>query len=512
MENSADPESPNSRASMNSTSLETLQLSFGNLGVKNDEKFEINYSAAPQGNRVPSSLPLNGSLTGALPGPGLSNRESILDSSEMESFEPSFNLMNLNGAAHQPNGFSENLTGYGFVEAYMDNLASQERDHSMFNNVKWFSGFPNGTPGVSFHSEAIFTGGNLFGNGFNISTEYSTALWNQQRINGNLSPEQNEIMTMAMTEDGSKYLQDLFLLKDPRIRNLIFEEVKEYIFQLMTNKHGRYLFQKLIESEDENQLQIITDKLTVSGGHMFHASIDRYGTYSIKKLIKVLEKSPLITKVVRALSNNFWELMINPTGHYVITECLEIVDSQKNDMLYIEAINKCLRLATHERGCVALNSFIYRIKGPRRDQLLNLICHHVVYLAQDPSGNFVVQCVMGLQHPEIIDKICSRLKGYYVKVSMQKGGSHLVEKCLRSSGMEHVVNEFLQSNKLFQVAKDRYGNYVLQTALTETKKTGSPLHESLAVKLQQHPNSLQHGYGRNILKLMAQSAVQQSVI
>ncbi|XP_022761039.1 pumilio homolog 12-like [Durio zibethinus] len=275
----------------------------------------------------------------------------------------------------------------------------------------------------------------------------------------------------------------------------------------MTNQYGRYLFKKLIELEDESQLRMIMEKLTFSCGYIFHASIDRYGSYSIKKLIKVLEKSPLVTEVVKALCNKFWELMVNLTGQYVILECLDVVDSQKNDLLYIEAIDKCLKLATHERGCVSLNSFISRIKGPRRDQLLNLICDHVVYLAQDPAGNFVVQCVLGLQNPAIIDKICSKLKGYYAKLSMQKGGSHVVEKCLRSSGMDHVVHEFLQSNQLFQVAKDRYGNYVLQTALRETKKRGSPVYESLVVKLQQHLNSLQHGYGRNILPLMT-AAVQ----
>ena len=491
---------------MDSTSLETLQLSFGNLRVEG--MFEIDGSTTPLRNRVSSSLPLNGSLTGVLPGPVLSNRESILDSSKTGSF--AFNLMNLNGAS-----FAENLTGqtlnagYGFVEPYLYNLASQGQKDSMFNNVNCLSVFSNANSGLSFQPKAISTGRNLLGNGFNISTENSSGLWNQQSINGIPLPPGNEIITLAMTEDGSKYFQDLLLLiDDTRITKLIFEGVIEYIFQLMTNQYGRYLFKHLVESDDDNQLRMIVEKLTVSDGHIFYASIDRYGSYSIKKLIEVLKNSPLVVVVVKALCNKFWELMINPTGQYVIMECLEVVDSQKNDLLYMEAINKCLQLATHERGCISLNSFILRIKGRPRDQLLNLISDHVVYLAQDPAGNFVVQCVLGLQNPEIIDKICSKLKGYYVKLSMQKGGSHVVEKCLRSSGMDHVVHEFLQSNQLFQVAKDQYGNYVLQTALRETKRMGSSLHESLIMKLQQHLNSLQHGFGRNILKLMTASPVK----
>ncbi|XVF29114.1 hypothetical protein REPUB_Repub15cG0091900 [Reevesia pubescens] len=367
---------------MDSTSLETLQLSFRNLRLKNG-KFEINNSATtPQDNWVSSSLPLNGSLTSVLPGPGLSNRERFLDS----SFDP----MNLNGVGYQPYGFAENLSGktlnagYGFEEPNLYNLASQGPKDSMFNNVNLFSGFSNGNPGLPSHPEAIPSGGNLWGNGFNIGTENPSGFWNQQKINGIVSPQGNEIITLAMHEDGSKYLQDMLFLNDSRsgIKELIFEGVIEYIFQLMTNQYGRYLFQKLIE----------------------------FGSHSIKKLIKVLEKSPLVTEIVKALSNNFRELMINPTGQYVIMECLDVVDSQKNDLLYKEAIKNCLKLAAHERGCISLNNFIVRIKGPRRDELLNYICENVEFLAQDPAGNFVVQCVLGLQNPAMIEKICSKLK------------------------------------------------------------------------------------------------------
>ena len=274
-------------ASMDSTFLEILQLSFGDLCLKNDGSAT---TPQAQGNGVSSSLHLNGSLTGIFPGSGLSNRESILDCSKIGSFEPSFNLMNLNGAGYQPYGFS------------------------------------NENPGLPSHPKAISTGGNLLGSGFNIGTENSSGFWTQQRINGIVSPEGNGIITLAMTEGGSKYLQGLLLDKDPRIKNLIFEEVIEYIFQLLTNQYGRYLFQKLIELEDENHLCMIMEKLTFSCGDIFYASIDKYGSYSIKKLIKVLEKSPLVTEAVKAFCKKFWELMVNPTGQYVIMECLDAVD------------------------------------------------------------------------------------------------------------------------------------------------------------------------------------------
>ncbi|OMO52230.1 hypothetical protein COLO4_37335 [Corchorus olitorius] len=317
---------------------------------------------------------------------------------------------------------------------------------------------------------------------------------------------QDRIIELAILEESSKHLQALILMKDPRITKLIFEGVIDNIFQLMISQYGRYLFQKILELKDEDMLQRIVEKLTLSDRNIiYNASIDRYGSYSVKKLIKVLQKSPLVSEIVKSLASSFWDLMINQTGHYAIMECLDILDSQRNDLLYVEAIDKWLKLATDERGFVALNNFIVRIKGSRRDQLLEQICEQVVFLSQHPDGHFVVQCVLGLQIPAFIQKICYELRGYYVKLSMQKGGSHLVEKCLKSSGLVHVVQEFLQSNQLVQLARNQYGNYVLQTALKEAMKTSGPLHESLVMKLRSCENlrELNHGYGRHILSLIA---------
>ncbi|GMJ02518.1 pumilio 12 [Hibiscus trionum] len=311
----------------------------------------------------------------------------------------------------------------------------------------------------------------------------------------------NIVITMAMTEDGSKFLLELLSSKDSRVSNLIFSRVFEFIFELMIHQFGRYLFQQLIVSVDEIRLQMIMEKLTVAENHIYHASVHKYGNFSVKKLITALKRSPLITYVIKALSNKFEELMTDPTGQYVILECLDVLDSRSNDLLYVRAMEGCLELSRHVRGVVSMNAFIARIKGPRLDQLLNWICDNVRFLAQDPTGNYVVQCVIGLENPAINDRIFSLLEGLYVKLSMAKAGSHLVEQCLRLSGMKRVISEFIGSDQLVFVVKDRYGNYVVQTALKESKKRDARIHASLIVKLEERLDCLRHGYGRNIRTL-----------
>ncbi|MBA0548682.1 hypothetical protein Golob_019767 [Gossypium lobatum] len=350
---------------------------------------------------------------------------------------------------------------------------SMNMGSSMFDNVNWFNSFSNVSPGF----QPIFS----------LDSEYSYgySYW---------------VIDMAKTEEGSKDLQKL--LSNSTNNNMIFSWVFDFIVELMIDQSGRYLFQKLIESADETQLQMILEKLLVPHNYIYYASRLKYGSCSIKKLITVLEKSPLITSVIKALSDNFEKLMMDPIGHYVIFECLDVLDSQTNDPLNIQAMKHCLELVRHEQGSVSMSGFVTRIKGPRRDQLLKLISRNSAFLAQDPTGNYVVQCVIRLQNPAMNDQIFRNLEGYYVKLSTTKTGSYVVEHCLLSSGLDRVINELLRSDRLVSVAKDRYGNYVVQTALKESKKREISLHGSLVVKLEQHLNCLQHGYGRNVVSVL----------
>lgn len=52
---------------------------------------------------------------------------------------------------------------------------------------------------------------------------------------------------------------------------------------------------------------------------------------------------------------------------------------------------------------------------------------------------------------------------------MQKAGSHVVEKCLLSSERDCIIRELVNSDKLDQLARDQYGNYVIQRAIKSSK-------------------------------------------
>ena len=85
--------------------------------------------------------------------------------------------------------------------------------------------------------------------------------------------------------------------------------------------------------------------------------------------------------------------------------------------------------------------------------------------------NYVLQKVLGLQNTTHNLSIFCSLKGCFVDFCTQKASSHVVEKCLECTymGMSYVLKDFLSYDKLWRIARDQYGNYVIQKALKLAK-------------------------------------------
>ncbi|KDO78488.1 hypothetical protein CISIN_1g044799mg, partial [Citrus sinensis] len=250
----------------------------------------------------------------------------------------------------------------------------------------------------------------------NLSTSIGPGTYGKNAL---LAQPDYDIVLLGKTEGGSLFLQKMLSGKDSTITYKIFEAVYKYPFDLMTDGYGCHLAR------------------------------------SMQKLIKLLVGSPCISLVISAAYRRFKDMMFSKEASSVIIKCLETLDEQKNEVLYLAAMNHFRELATHVRGCVSLNNFINEMRGPRRGGLLDLISSHAEFLSKDPSGNYVVQHVLGLGDLKYSEKICSLLKGKFEELSLLRCGSHLVEKYQRPS--------------IFTPCQHKYGNFVIQQALRVTK-------------------------------------------
>ncbi|KAK3000040.1 hypothetical protein RJ639_022637 [Escallonia herrerae] len=284
---------------------------------------------------------------------------------------------------------------------------------------------------------------------------------------------------LARDQYGSQILQSPSQ-SNGTMRTKITERVPKFP-QPMEDQHGHHLFQKHLDGSTETELELILK--FISEAH--------------QKPKEIPQSASMLTS---SLSTKFFELVIHRTGRHVIKQCFNLLGDEPNKVLYDQAIRRCCEIATDKVGCLSLNDCIDCISTSQRKDLLNKIVEKADFLSEDPSGNYVVQHVLKLQNQELTDKICSKLRGQYTDLSSKKGGSHVVEKCITSSrkGMEYAVEEFLENGRTpSQLARDQYGNYVIQRALKSTKVEDIENYIQLVSALLQNSGLENHKYGKN---------------
>lgn len=105
-------------------------------------------------------------------------------------------------------------------------------------------------------------------------------------------------------------------------------------------------------------------------------------------------------------------------------------------------------------------------------------------LIKDQFGNYVIQHILEQgRSQEDKNKVIKSIKGRVLELSNHKFASNVVEKCLQFASdrdRQELIDEILDSNyedeatqnqngALYQMMKDRYGNYVIQKGIEVSK-------------------------------------------
>ncbi|CAH9077973.1 unnamed protein product [Cuscuta europaea] len=319
------------------------------------------------------------------------------------------------------------------------------------------------------------------------------------RVNGS----KDVFVRMAKTREGSVELQNLIKNGNPRDRQEVLDGVIRCIFEVMIDPHGHHLFRRILEFCDSSQLDTIFVTLISSQELLINTSLLQYGSSAVQRFIKRLKNTGLGQFVAIILSMRFVELMTSEHGRFVVQECFYTFQAKENEVLFTCAITYLKEVATTQYGCSSLNVCLNCISGVQRQLLLKSIAEKSDFLASDPYGNYVVQEVLMLRNDEITQKICDHLKRDYLRLAFKRSGSRVVEKCIQASeyGLGSVVESLLSSEKsLVLLTRDRFGNYVIQTALQSAKTSNIKHYESLVTVLRAQRSALSHTkLGKHIL-------------
>jgi len=318
-----------------------------------------------------------------------------------------------------------------------------------------------------------------------------------------------KIYLVSKDQQGCRFLQKKLEEQDVKAVQTIFDEVYHYITELMTDPFGNYLCQKLLEHCTDDQRLMIVERVAPD---LVEISKNMHGTRAVQKMIECLSSPAQVQLIKRALSDSVVELIQDLNGNHVIQRCLNRLSPEDNQFIYdaVTTGSNCVQVATHRHGCCVLQRCIDHASEKQKVQLINEITKNALVLVQDPYGNYVVQYVLELPFPNLIESLARSFAGHLRQLATQKFSSNVVEKCLAVAGPSTrllMITEVLADDNLIAMLQDPFANYVVQTALTVSDPQQ---HVQLVEAIKPYINQLRNTpYGKRIQSKIAKESAER---
>ncbi|KAK1431266.1 hypothetical protein QVD17_14607 [Tagetes erecta] len=409
------------------------------------------------------------------------------------NLELDFNRLNISSPNHHPsrpyfvnNPVSRNIRCH-------DSCCSPRRDHDI-NGLSPRGGFSN----VLDHHHMA-----------NSIDSHVLQLRSQPKRNkfpASLKDIRGKICVVAKDQEGCQFLQTKCEAGKPEDVEIIFSEIKDHIFELMTDASMNYLAQKLFKVCNERQMTHIVVSATSDDTSLTNICLNSHGTRAMQKLIEVVKTADHRSLIVSALSRITLTLTKNTNGHHVIQHCLKSFHVDEVQPILNVVADNCLDIATDKSGCCVLQLCVLHADEASKQRLMSEIIENALDLAEHPYGNYVVQHILGMQIPEVTAHIMKKLAGNFVNLAMNKYASNVVEKCLKDAPDDQstpIIREVINSPNFLGLIQHPFGNYVAQSVLQTAK--GS-LKDMMINKVQKEYAYLHsHPHGKRVLALARNS-------
>ncbi|KAK7280292.1 hypothetical protein RJT34_25354 [Clitoria ternatea] len=334
------------------------------------------------------------------------------------------------------------------------------------------------------------------------------------------------LVSMAMDKRKCHILQQKIENGKPEDIDAIISELKHHLHDLMKHACGNYVVQKFFQTSnvDMSQVHAVISFIISDVHKLKDVCMDQNGNRVIQKMVESIKTPEGMFAIVVAIRPITIPLVKNVNGGYVIQQCVMHFPLMYKKVILNEIAMNCVDVARDERGCRVMQRCLDYAEGEAELLILNRIISNAKVLAEDPFGfflriwnilrrlihfvdrNYVVQYLVKRKMYPVNALIISRLRGYYVELSMNKYASNVVEDLLQFSTTEDaaiIVLELINSIQFFDVVQNRFGNYVAQTAIKCSKDR---LRKRICNIILSHKDRLgSHNPGKMVLTVAEKS-------
>ena len=266
---------------------------------------------------------------------------------------------------------------------------------------------------------------------------------------------------------GSKIFQKYLKLTHSDILHQIFLELSQNLEDLITDPYANYFCKRFFTYLNQKDR---IDFLKGIEKSMVKLSSDSIGTYPIQTIIEHVGSKNEKIIIINALKDNIKELAVDPFGSHVLEKLLTCFEEEYINFIYNYIVDNFLDLANNNNGiCIIKKILTFTHKKKLHDKIKAIIKEDGLQLISHPYANFVIQIVVDCwsDYKEILVLFDKK----YYNLSLEKYASNVVERCIEKDEeiLNNYIDEIVDSNKIYEVMRSNYGNYVIQKAIKLSK-------------------------------------------
>ncbi|XP_017449562.1 pumilio homolog 2 isoform X10 [Rattus norvegicus] len=311
------------------------------------------------------------------------------------------------------------------------------------------------------------------------------------------------IVEFSQDQHGSRFIQQKLERATPAERQMVFNEIVQAAYQLMTDVFGNYVIQKFFEFGSLDQKLALANRIR---GHVLPLALQMYGCRVIQKALESISSDQqVISEMVKELDGHVLKCVKDQNGNHVVQKCIECVQPQSLQFIIDAFKGQVFVLSTHPYGCRVIQRILEHCTAEQTLPILEELHQHTEQLVQDQYGNYVIQHVLEHGRPEDKSKIVSEIRGKVLALSQHKFASNVVEKCVTHASRAEralLIDEVCCQNDgphsaLYTMMKDQYANYVVQKMIDMAE----PAQRKIIMhKIRPHITTLRkYTYGKHIL-------------
>lgn len=362
---------------------------------------------------------------------------------------------NQNNQIRLPPGFMQNEKAINHHHKNVKMNAHYDSPGSRKNNNNNRNGGDTNTSSVSFNDNQSFT------NAANPD-DNSGKQMDDLEVDFRLEENLDKLPQLAKTYRGSKVLQDFIIKAGKTDIDRIIMRMSNAMMDLMLDPYANYMVQILAKHCSPEQRHLLLQKIAPG---MYKIACDKKGTYALQTIVSLINTNAEDQLMKSALGPYVLELALDTQGNHVIQKLINTVSLKNIEFIYQPLIENFYHVATHASGSLVFKQLIIKVEKltNMKTTIIHTVCHEMENLVQDPYGNYVIQYALEYYPKDCLviqQKIVSKLIPY----SSQKFSSNIIEKSLAVgdySFRKKVATEILKNERLSDLLKNKYGNYVI---------------------------------------------------